>query len=1085
MAKGIHDDIPLDYIELQIFPSQNRYDSYIGKGSSSEMVKSETLEPLLLHLPAIKELHAKGYDAKYKLIAPAGASGARWFTKSTLLRFLHVIGSPEVLKGTDAIRNEISQLEDARKFHISLYAGNSSSGDAPNLKAGIGSSSDDSKNELLRAIDLRLTALRGDLAAAFAEVAGARFSNKEMDYLEKFSHHFGAAELRDSLCKLVELNQEKCPAEFQSPNPGNVSSGKSKISSNQETNQNMKPLLTEIPVKYSASPAKAAQVERESSSDCGESSCSSEGEQPSVERSRTMIRCASPRRSASPMRRVQIGRSGSRRSTALTIKSLTHFPRERLFSTRDAGAHDSDEESSEHLPTSAEVNVTRMSVQDAISLFERKQKDQTGESQIKSSTCAAVGTNKAVLRRWSSSAGEKFSQDPVSVEEDHSVSLPSNKLESADLKTGSSEAKTDSDLSSSEDDQALPTEVAQRSGSSEQKSLSPHSFQEENAVPIQTETSRELIDSAEWSRQKEAELNQLFMKMMETKPVKYQTKVSDNRKRQSLPGEQKGGFYDQYKEKRNEKLRKETNGKREEKEKQFRAMQQAIDQRKSEMASANGSEAGRKLNVKGQKPQKTSLQPANQKKDISKPSVVKKASTPLPVTRKSWPSTPSPRPAGTSPAKTPPGVSSAGARPTQRKPLPASSVPRSSPKLERPEPKPKPTKSTQINIKKGVKDVNEKKQQLSKKPTKPTKPKGQSVNVDSATLPKPRATKKSSVVPVESKPFLRKGSRIGSGVGPASRTKASLPPEEAKTDRGDLKKAEENEIVSSTSDHVNELEMNLEPLSNQPDDESNSQTSQHQAEHVEVIDKVTNMASFPSEPALSVEDAEESMISPTAWVETEEQEELPAPCSDNVYENESPRAAAPPVGMPSPRVRHSLSQMLLEESSEPEVIEWGNAENPPALVYQKDEPKGLKRLLKFARKSKTDANSSGWSSPSVFSEGEDDADESKVMSRRSSENLLKKATLHSAAHGTFAQANLGKATAHRLSEKLQEGQSLNTTKVCGLVLLNLVPRGFFYLPSGHDLELLIASNNARALLTAYSGQCRLIDEMGFPSGAEI
>lgn len=52
------------------------------------------------------------------------------------------------------------------------------------------------RNELLRAIDLRLTALRGELATAFVQSVRATCSNEELDDLERFSHHFGATDLR-------------------------------------------------------------------------------------------------------------------------------------------------------------------------------------------------------------------------------------------------------------------------------------------------------------------------------------------------------------------------------------------------------------------------------------------------------------------------------------------------------------------------------------------------------------------------------------------------------------------------------------------------------------------------------------------------------------------------------------------------------------------------------------------------------------------------------------------------------------------------------------------------------------------------
>lgn len=52
------------------------------------------------------------------------------------------------------------------------------------------------RNELLRAMDLRLTALKGELAAAFDQAAGTRCSFEDIIDIEKFSYYFGAVELR-------------------------------------------------------------------------------------------------------------------------------------------------------------------------------------------------------------------------------------------------------------------------------------------------------------------------------------------------------------------------------------------------------------------------------------------------------------------------------------------------------------------------------------------------------------------------------------------------------------------------------------------------------------------------------------------------------------------------------------------------------------------------------------------------------------------------------------------------------------------------------------------------------------------------
>jgi len=96
-----------------------------------------------------------------------------WFSKSTLSMFLHIVSMPELLKKNNAIQNELNQLEETRRFHLTLYtkdnqahAGASQEeGKNAHGKLDVAASSDDTKNELLRALDLRVASLNEELVA--------------------------------------------------------------------------------------------------------------------------------------------------------------------------------------------------------------------------------------------------------------------------------------------------------------------------------------------------------------------------------------------------------------------------------------------------------------------------------------------------------------------------------------------------------------------------------------------------------------------------------------------------------------------------------------------------------------------------------------------------------------------------------------------------------------------------------------------------------------------------------------------------------------------------------------------------------
>ncbi|KAK4277675.1 hypothetical protein QN277_015635 [Acacia crassicarpa] len=1007
MGDALAGDVPLDYASIQIFPNQNRYEAFAYREEQVEIVTVGLLEHLLLHLPGINDLCAKGLDANFDLKSPENLHEVDWFTKVTVKRFLDVVGSPDLIDTINAIINEMSLLEESKNFHLSLYGkdqkhhlegeekdGSSSTDMAPSSKIQVNTTpSDASKNELLRAMDVRFSALSKELTTTFNKATNSICSLKDIIYLAKFSQQFGATNIGNSLSKLIELNQKSQDVGPLNNEPAfstcNVTNDSTRVVTNSQIS---KPVHQETPVKYGVSPAKAAQVERQSSTESEESSYSSDEGQASTERSRSLTRSATPRRSASPMRRIQIGRTGPRRAAALTIKSLNFIPaRERATSYRDAATNGCEEEISEKPYKKPEIDVRRITVQDAINLFESKQRDQATDIQTRRSlTDASISTNKSVLRRWSSGIGENSVQFQPQHDSEDSVSATSNNV--ADVKNSKSiEGEVVSDfVSESHNYNNDITENIVKPEREENVRSNTVDNQAETNPDLGKETSK-LAASAEWNQQKQAEYNEILKKMMESKSAKFGK--SQPRKNQNIPSEQRGGSLDHYKEKRDAKLQGGNARKKVEKEAQLKAMQQILDKRKAEMVSNNGNGTKKNASRKPQKSLRNSTQAVNSPKEATKPAVAKKVSpktSSLPATRKSWSATPSPRVAATSPAKARGGVSSASTTPTRRKPQSAVSVPQPSPQKERAQQRIRKEKETQTDSVKSLKSKNEKRQPAAT--NKEMKEKVTNASVDSSAPSKisltNKGTKKSSVVPVELKPFLRKGSRTGHSTGINSKKKISPKPEESPRDNGVQIEAQETDLVANTSDLLSQpsdrdsVTPNNQSATIEPECQINNHLQSGETDNVdqvptEVVDVSTNV----EWSSLNMNTEEESTIPPTAWEEIEEHLELPKTCEDGTFQPASP-ANIVPAGLASPRVRHSLSQMLQEESSEPDTCEWGNAENPPAMIYQKDAPKGLKRLLKFARKSKGDTNSSGWSSPSVFSEGEDDAEESKNSTKR-------------------------------------------------------------------------------------------------------
>ncbi|KAJ8472076.1 hypothetical protein OPV22_026419 [Ensete ventricosum] len=724
----------------------------------------------------------------------------------------------------------------------------------------------------------------------------------------------------------------------------------------------------------SISLVKIAQDERQSSTESKNSMECSDEDQTFTKRSQPVIRSVTPRSSAPPMRRIQIGRPGSRRSTALTIKSLNYFSaRERITSIRDSDDNNSGDEEPDKPAKKPETIMIRMSVQEAISLFESKQKDQILDVQ-KRGTSGEVSrsTNRTVLRRWSAGMGDSLTQKNAS--ESISQSSHTNLVPEAE-NNKLADVKVESDIPPCNLN-AIGSDTAWVFTSTEMEMMITPS--NDSTAELVRSKAEEIDDipatSAEGSRQKEPMLNQMSMKMMESSPVKYQGPKAGSVGSLSTLSEQTCSFYSQYKEKRDKKLRAENAKKHSEMQAQLKVLQETLKPSKADTALKYGVTT-KKLDwsSNSQQPQRNSSPPVLHKKEVSKTAALKKASpksSPLPTKHLSWSSGPLQKASGAQPVKSSPRVSTANTTLPHQKSQPASTTP-PSPIPERPLYQPKGKREAKTDVKITVRGEGAIKQKTATITNKPAKKRVPSASGDASGSLMAKAgfynkvMKKNSVVPLEAKPFSKKGTGFEASVSHVI-TEIRVTQSVASSKRSDVTiQAEEKKPTLETT---------------------------------ESTAKITNLAEVDNGPKNSVEllvpeiQPDEDMgISSAAWVEVEHQDVSTA------YDTDLSKAkistAHEPTLISSPHFRHPFNQMLQSDGNEPVIIEWGNAENPPALIYHKVAPKGLKRLLKFARKSKGEADLTGSASPSVFSEGEDNTEDSKAVNKKNWD-ALRETALH-------------------------------------------------------------------------------------------
>ncbi|KAL8043492.1 hypothetical protein ABFX02_09G123700 [Erythranthe guttata] len=348
-------DAPLDFAVFQLSPKRSRCELFVSRGGSTEKLASGLVKPFIAHLKVAEEQVASDAQS-VKLEIGRRRNGEAWFTKGTLERFVRFVSTPEVLELVNTFDAEMSQLEAARRIY-SQGAGDQLSGGSG---SGAKAADDATKKELLRAIDLRLAAVQQDLSATCARADAAGFNVETVSELQMFADRFGAHRLNEACGKFISLSERR-------PN-----------------------LINQW---------KPGPEDRALRSSCGSDMSIDDDSLPTRHDSATCQPSDPP--------------------PATTFPSRRPFSRESSVEEKDDGDNKwndafGEKETKDDAPVQASHHARRLSVQDRISLFENKQKENSGgkpvvppakpvELRRLSSDVSAMGSAAAavVLRRWS------------------------------------------------------------------------------------------------------------------------------------------------------------------------------------------------------------------------------------------------------------------------------------------------------------------------------------------------------------------------------------------------------------------------------------------------------------------------------------------------------------------------------------------------------------------------------------------------------------------------------------------------------------------------------------------------------------
>ncbi|KAK1416936.1 hypothetical protein QVD17_26055 [Tagetes erecta] len=195
-------------VEQLLSPKHSRCELFVSSNGNTEKLASGLVKPFMTHLKVVEEQVALSVQS-IKLEVDKRKNVDTWFTKGTLERFVRFVSTPEIVEHVINLDAEMAQLESARRIYSqgSSDQHSNNSGDGRSTTAA---RADATKKELLRAIDVRLTAVKQDLDTACARAAAAGFNHDTVTDLQSFAERFRATRLNEACCKYLSL-YEKWP----------------------------------------------------------------------------------------------------------------------------------------------------------------------------------------------------------------------------------------------------------------------------------------------------------------------------------------------------------------------------------------------------------------------------------------------------------------------------------------------------------------------------------------------------------------------------------------------------------------------------------------------------------------------------------------------------------------------------------------------------------------------------------------------------------------------------------------------------------------------------------------------------------